>query len=444
MFIYHTFIQKHFAQTLLGIACAVATFGLPYATVAQGAPPAPTPEPYVQFFIADNQSITLPQKDVRAWFTIDTRLIFDPRYRSELENTTRAETCPTPHPGCRFLQSSRRAAHVRKVERVRARTEDIRRFVTRLAKDLYQPPVDARFRMENGRVRVFQPHRNGRELLIDESVDVIARYAQSVAQGTIPQSIKLPSRVLTPTYTMADVNDLGITQLIGEGRSNFAGSPATRIHNIKTAAARFDGVILAPGETLSFTTLLGPVDASTGYAKELVIIDNQTRPEYGGGICQVSTTLFRAAILTGLEITERRNHSYPVKYYQPTGFDATIYQPRPDLKFVNNTPHHIMLHNFIEGTELVFQIYGTSDGRTVEMKGPVVTERKPDGSMKTYFTQKVTAADGRVLIDDIFYSNYKSPRDYPHPGDVARQKFTTKPKNWSKKQWAAYKAANGP
>ncbi len=400
-------------------------------------------EKYVYFVINDSESIKLLRKDFNEWFTIETVLTVDPSYRSELENMRYADTCPTYHPGCRFLQSSRFAHHVRKKERIVVRTDDIRRFVKRIAQDFYQPPTDARFQMENGRVVAFSTHRNGREVLIDESVEIIAYYAQSALGGTAPETIVLPSRTVAPKFTIEDVNDLGIRELIGEGRSNFAGSPAARIHNIKTAAARFNGVILAPGEELSFVKILGPVDGTTGYAKELVIRDHQTKPEYGGGICQVSTTLFRAAVLTGLEVTERHNHSYPVKYYQPTGFDATVYIPRPDLRFKNNTKHHILLQNFIDGTELVFRIYGTKDERRVEVKGPFVTEKKQDGSMKTYLTQKVIAADRSVIIDDVFYSNYKSPRDYPHPGDVARQKLTTKPKDWSKKQWAAYKASHG-
>ncbi len=398
----------------------------------------------VHFFIDDgDEEVLLPRKDFMQWFTVDTKLVSDMHYRSEMENINAVSTCPITHPGCRFLQSTRFANHVRKVETVIVRTDDIRRFVQRLANDLHREPVNARFRMRDGHIVVFRPHSNGREVLIDESVVAITHYAQSALQASVPQRIKLPSRIITPTFTTEKSNNLGIKELIGEGRSNFAGSPATRIHNIKTAAAHFNGIILAPGEELSFVNILGPVDATTGYAKELVIKDKQTKPEYGGGICQVSTTLFRSAVFAGLEITQRRNHSYPVKYYQPTGFDATIYIPSPDLRFKNNTAHHILFENFIEGTELVFRIYGTKDGRTVEVKGPFITEKNPDGSMKTYFTQKVTSAGGHVIIDDVFYSNYKSPKDYPHPGDVARQKLTVKPANWSKKQWSMYKRANG-
>ncbi len=394
-------------------------------------------------FIMDGvaQSVTIPQAQMRAWFPLETALVFDPLYRARLEPAGVIGGCVAPHPGCIALQSTRYADAVRKVERIGVRRDDIARFVERLAQDMDVAPVDARFQMVDGRVTVFVPHRDGIAMDTAKAVDVIAQYAQSVAQGTVPAKIILPSRRIAPRFTIAEVNNLGITTLLAEGRSNFAGSPPSRVHNIKTAAKRFNGIILAPGEELSFVKLLGPVDGTTGYAKELVIKDNQTKPEYGGGICQVSTTLFRSAILAGMEITQRRNHSYAIKYYQPTGFDATIYAPYPDLRFKNNTAHHILIENHIEGTELVFRIYGTPDGRTVEMKGPFVTEKNPDGSMKTYFTQKVIAADGTVLIDDIFYSNYKSPKDYPKPADVATQRLTKKPTNWSKKQWRNYQRA---
>ena len=188
-------------------------------------------------------------------------------------------------------------------------------------------------------------------------------------------------------------------------------------------------------------SILGPVDGEHGYKEELVIRDNETKPEYGGGICQVSTTVFRGAIYTGMKITQRRNHSYPVHYYTPTGFDATVYIPAPDLRFINNTPGHILLNMEMDDTKLIFKYYGTDDGRTTEMDGPHVTERQENGAMKTYFTQTVTDKVGTIIVHDILKSNYKSPDDYPHPGDVA--KLTSKPDNWSKSQWKDYKIANG-
>jgi vancomycin resistance protein YoaR len=183
------------------------------------------------------------------------------------------------------------------------------------------------------------------------------------------------------------------------------------------------------------------VDGEHGYLPELVIKQNRTEPEFGGGICQVSSTVFRAAIYSGLKITARRNHAYPVKYYAPYGMDATIYIPKPDLKFVNNTPGHILMQASIEGTELIFRFYGTSDRRKVEVDGPHILESNPDGSMKTVFTQKVTDTEGETIIDDAFRSNYASPSKYPHPGQ--EPVLTEKPKDWSERQWKEYRKAHG-
>lgn len=170
-----------------------------------------------------------------------------------------------------------------------------------------------------------------------------------------------------------DLKMLGIETLIGTGRSAFAGSPVNRIHNIGVGVSKFNGVLIKPGEEFSFNEQLGPVDASTGYRPELVIKAEGTIPEYGGGLCQVSSTMYRAALLAGLPITERAPHSYAVSYYAQIygyGLDATIYPGVRDIKFINDTPGHILVQSYTEGTQAYFKFYGTDDGRSVEMEGP--------------------------------------------------------------------------
>lgn len=199
---------------------------------------------------------------------------------------------------------------------------------------------------------------------------------------------------------------------------------------------KFHGVLIPPGEEFSFVDILGEVNEDTGWRPELVIRNNRTEPEYGGGICQVSTTLFRAAVFSGLRITMRQNHSYPVKYYKPIGFDASVYVPMPDMRFINNTPGHILIQGEIDGTELIFRIYGTDDGREVIVEDPVVLERGEDGTMKTSFTQTVKNASGETIIDKTFFSNYDNPDNYPKPEDID---LSEKPEDWSKRQWEEYK-----
>ena len=122
--------------------------------------------------------------------------------------------------------------------------------------------------------------------------------------------------------------------------------------------------------------------------------------------------MFRAAVNAGLKITERFPHSFPVRYYNPQGFDATIYPPHPNLRFINDTPNNILIQSKIEGNHLSFEFFGTDDGRKTEILGPYVFDKKEDGSMKASLTQKVYK-NGELLREKTFYSNYKSPALYP-------------------------------
>ena len=242
---------------------------------------------------------------------------------------------------------------------------------------------------------------------------------------------------IEPTISTENLSDLGIEELLGHGESNFKGSPKNRIYNINVALKKFHGHLIKPGEEFSFTTILGLVEKETGYKEDLVIKNNKTIPEYGGGVCQVSTTMFRVALNAGLKITERHNHAYPVQYYSPQGTDATIYVPKPDFKFINDTTSYILIQGKIQGTVLSFDMYGTSDGRKVELEGPFVTERTPDGRLKTVLYQVINDAEDVLVRKDTFKSFYDNPDKYHEP------QFTTKPDDWSNKQWDEYKATHG-
>jgi vancomycin resistance protein YoaR len=178
--------------------------------------------------------------------------------------------------------------------------------------------------------------------------------------------------IAAPQVPIGTINNLGIQELVGTGTSDFSGSPVNRRHNIKVGAAKLNGVLIAPGEEFSLNKTLGNIDGSTGYLPELVIKGDKTIPEYGGGLCQIGTTAFRVALDAGVPITERRPHSYRVVYYEPAGMDATIYSPSPDLKFINDTPAYLLLQTKIDGNDLTFELWGTPDGRKVEMTTPKV------------------------------------------------------------------------
>jgi len=164
---------------------------------------------------------------------------------------------------------------------------------------------------------------------------------------------------------------------------------------------------------------------------------NETIPEFGGGVCQVSTTMFRVALDAGLEITERRNHAYPVAYYSPQGTDATIYLPKPDFRFKNDTNSHILIQPKIVGKRLTIEFYGSKDGRVVEIEGPKVTERTEEGTMKTVLYQIIKDENGNEIRKATFKSFYDNPDNY-HPPE-----HTEKPSDWSKSEWKEYKRKHG-
>ena len=174
--------------------------------------------------------------------------------------------------------------------------------------------------------------------------------------------------------------------------------------------------------------ILGQIDASTGYVPELVIKNNQTIPEYGGGLCQVGTTIFRSALKSGLPITARQNHSYRVSFYEPAGTDAAVYDPWPDVRFLNDTGNYILIQSRIEKNNIYFDFWGKRDGRIASSTAPIIynitkpepakiietttlkpgekkcTERAHNGA-DAYFDYKVTYPAGNVLTKR-FKSHY--------------------------------------
>lgn len=287
-----------------------------------------------------------------------------------------------------------------------------------------QPAQNAKFEIQNGRVVEFQGSRDGQILNINESIQKINNNFLNNEYDT--ELIISPDKAKVAT---SDINSLGITEIIGVGKSNFAGSPNNRRHNIKVGADALNGLLIKSGEEFSLVKALGRIDASTGYLPELVIKGNRTIPEYGGGLCQIGTTTFRATLASGLPILERRNHSYRVRYYEPAGTDATIYDPKPDYRFLNDSPNHILIQTRIEGDDLIFEFWGTKDGRQIEQSEPRIfnitaappttyietTDLKPGEKKCTEsahagadaeFTYTVTYTNGEVK-KEIFKSHYR-------------------------------------
>ncbi|MCK4588735.1 VanW family protein, partial [Candidatus Woesebacteria bacterium] len=246
--------------------------------------------------------------------------------------------------------------------------ESLSVYISDLALKINREPQNPNFIFEAGRVREFAPAKDGikvKEELLKEMIVGNLRTLETSEEKIL--NIDIPFETTAPEIKTGDVNNMGIKELIGRGSSRFRGSISSRIYNLTLAASRFNGILIEPGEVFSFNQVLGEVSAETGYKQAYIIKDGRTELDDGGGVCQVSTTFFRAVLDTGLPVIERRAHAYRVGYYEqdsPVGFDATVYEPTTDFKFKNNTPGHLLIQTYSNTStaSLVFEIYGTSDG----------------------------------------------------------------------------------
>lgn len=247
-------------------------------------------------------------------------------------------------------------------------------------------------------------------------------------------AIEVKVKKVQPEVAVDSINDLGIKEIIGVGKSNFAGSPTNRRKNISNGAKILHGLLIKPDEEFALISKLLPIDAENGYFQELVIKGNKTVPEYGGGLCQIGTTMFRVALDSGLPILERRNHSYSVTYYLENGVpgvDATIYDPKPDLIFKNDTGHHILIQSRIEGDNLFFEFWGTKDGRQTERTKPKTWGWKDPPPTK--YIETTDLAPGVKKCTESSHKGVTASFDYivtSTDGTVNKQTFTSVYKPW--------------
>ena len=305
------------------------------------------------------------------------------------------------------------------------RQEQARATLAHFIATFEQPVQESRFKKEGDRVVEFQTPREGRTIDMQETLLRIekALFTQS------ERNIDVATVVQKPIIDASHTDNLGIKELLGKAMTRFMGSPKNRRTNIAVGAASLNGLLIAPGEEFSVVKALGTIDKTTGYLPELVIKENKTTPEFGGGLCQVSTTVFRAVLDAMLPVTERSSHAYRVSYYEPAGKDATIYSPKPDFKFLNDTAHYILIQTRVEGDAITVEFWGTKDGRTAwqsdsqiyNMVPPppsklIETTNIPVGVKKctekahsgadAIFTYSITYSDGRVNKRQ-FFSRYK-------------------------------------
>jgi vancomycin resistance protein YoaR len=253
----------------------------------------------------------------------------------------------------------------------------LEKFLGQIAPQVNQSPQNARFYFDDpsGQLVLVQPSTVGRRLDIAATRDTVN---QKLLQGehTIPLVLALAQPEVTDDMTAAS---LGITGLVESYTSYFRGSSAARMQNIDAAREQFHGLLVPPNTTFSMADALGDVSLENGYAEALIIYNGRSITGVGGGVCQVSTTLFRTAYYGGYPIVERHEHAYRVYYYEQTatgydsglaGLDATVYVPLVDLKFTNDRPYWLLMETYFDPDEqnLTWKFYSGDDGRTIDVQ----------------------------------------------------------------------------
>lgn len=284
--------------------------------------------------------------------------------------------------------------------------------------------IGTKFNREPGNVRIA---RNASGSVVFEgqglpgrSID-LAR-AAALTREALNKDIVTVVLPVTETQPVIVVDDeelrtQGITEVVTVGESVFSGSPKNRRHNIAVGVSKFNGHLIPQGSVFSFNEVLGPVNAATGYLKELVIQGDQTIPDFGGGLCQVSSTAYRGPWEYGMPIVQRKNHSYAVTYYSPQGTDATIYPPNVDMKFLNNTPGALLMQTFTDEHDRAFFIYyGTHDDRKSEVFGPFISNRvTASREEKTQYSAELAPGERKKVgerhdgLDAMWYRNVQMP-----------------------------------
>ena len=312
--------------------------------------------------------------------------------------------------------------------------EPFRAFVSSLAPGLIALPQNGRFHF-NETTRLLEPIKdstNGRELDVDGTLARIGEAVLNPSNRIVP----LVFRYTLPDYSAnVSASELGITQLVAEATSYYTGSTQSRVTNIIEALERFNGLIIAPGEEFSFNHYLGDINVEDGFVQGKIIFGGRTVEGVGGGVCQVSTTIFRAALKAGFPIVERNSHGYRVGFYElnntPPGLDAAIFQPTADFRFVNDTPYYLLFETsvFPQDQSIQFRLYSTNPGRQVVIEGPVINAVVPpkptvyqanaqlqlgqelyvdwakEGA-DVLFTRRILDAAGQEIRTDSIYTHY--------------------------------------
>jgi vancomycin resistance protein YoaR len=316
-------------------------------------------------------------------------------------------------------------------------------WFTKLRKTVEHAPVDARFEVTSGGEIRILPDKPGL------GIDVPATAGALLAAAISPtaRTATLAARTTAADRTAAEAQAMGITGVVGSYYTTYGGI-ASRLHNVALVAELIDGTLVAPGQTFSFNGTTGERTAEKGFQEAPVIINGELQTGLGGGICQVSTTVFNAAYEAGLEIDERTNHALYISHY-PLGRDATVNYPDLDLKFTNDTDHWLLVRTFVGSGSLTVNLYGTPQNRRVESTGEPLrvigapnVKRVPDPTLltgesevleygeparATSVSRKVYSASGKLLHEDTWYSQYRSEPRVLRVGTKPKPKPKKKP-----------------
>jgi vancomycin resistance protein YoaR len=324
------------------------------------------------------------------------------------------------------------------------------RYFKRLERTVGKPAQSADFEVVSGKVRVV-PHVNGRELDVKKTLRALLAAALAPTPAARTADVEIVAKV--PPRTTAEAKAMGITGVVG-GYTTIYGGIANRIHNVQLVSRLIDRTLIPPGAQFSFNRTTGERTPEKGFLEAPVIINGELQTALGGGVCQVSTTVFNAAYEAGLPIETRTNHALYISHY-PQGRDATVNYPDIDLRFRNDTNKWLLLRTFVGSSSLTVNLYGTPTGRRVESEtGPLVvtggapvkrvsdptlekgkTEIDQPGSpsRSTSVRRKVFSPTGKLLYDATWYSSYRGEYQIvrvgtkePKPKDEAKPKTKKK------------------
>jgi vancomycin resistance protein YoaR len=307
----------------------------------------------------------------------------------------------------RLVRVERRPAENGDTLAVSIDTAQIREKLVALADATEQRGDLPRLNWNQGALEIFEEGTAGTRLDEPRAEELVL---SALAAPAGARTLDLPTREVPSPVTAANLDTLGIRELLSVGRSDFKGSAPYRITNIGAGMKLLHGILVPPDEEFSFNNTIGSINAANGFVEGYAIIQNRTQLEWGGGICQDSTTMFRAAFWAGLPITERHGHSFYISWYDRyafgdygngPGMDAAIFTGALDFKFLNDTGNWLLVQTAVDTSRSLAEvrIYGTSDGRTVSLVGPETTNKIPAPTEPVYVAEPKQARGGMRQSD---------------------------------------------